>query len=369
MSTLADFLANLTKDETFTSGGNYARSIAGGQNVPNMISTGTSYSSGNPQGFTQQDITSGRVPNPFEQPDIAKDVNIPPPFQGTYYKDGMETGILVPPSERSVTIFDDTYGKKKMPPLRDIFGGNPKESTLPIPDFRYNDNIDIDAISKKLLESGINFPNIPGPMQGPVDMPMPPISEKRNDQIFIDDMTNFIDDDSFIPRKLIQGPVDMNTGVEFIPEIPETFIDMIPSNRQPGLDIANTFTPQETAKFSSQEELLNLISNKNELSQMPADDGVRNQYQVELDEFINKSPINMDTYKEELPIGSAINLGIPAFMEAAIPMAVPGLGLAKNISNSFQNDFSPSPSPSASPAPTSSFNPGIDYSNIYKFGR
>ena len=206
-------------------------------------------------------------------------------------------------------------------------------------------------------------------MQGPVDMPMPPISEKRNDQIFIDDMTNFIDDDSFIPRKLIQGPVDMNTGVEFIPEIPETFIDMIPSNRQPGLDIANTFTPQETAKFSSQEELLNLISNKNELSQMPADDGVRNQYQVELDEFINKSPINMDTYKEELPIGSAINLGIPAFMEAAIPMAVPGLGLAKNISNSFQNDFSPSPSPSASPAPTSSFNPGIDYSNIHKFGR
>ena len=43
-------------DPTFTSGLNYARSIAGGQNVPNMIAPGVSYSAANPQGFTQADL-------------------------------------------------------------------------------------------------------------------------------------------------------------------------------------------------------------------------------------------------------------------------------------------------------------------------
>jgi hypothetical protein len=145
-------------------------------------------------------------------------------------------------------------------------------------------------------------------------------------------------------------------------------IDYIGSDRQPGLDI----TPQETAKISSQQELLNLMSNKNELSQIPADDGVRNQYQVELDEYINKSPINMDTYKEELPIGSAINLGIPAVMETVVPMAVPGLGLAKNISNSLQsNNNSSSVSRPSTPSVSrpSVSRPNYSHSQVSKFGR
>ena len=165
------------------------------------------------------------------------------------------------------------------------------------------------------------------------------------------------------PSQLIQGPVDMNTGVEFVPGVPGMSIDYIGSDRQPGLDT----TPQETAKISSQQELLNLMSNKNELSQIPADDGVRNQYQVELDEYINKSPINMDTYKEELPIGSAINLGIPAVMETVVPMAVPGLGLAKNISNSLQsNNNSSSVSRPSTPSVS---RPNYSHSQVSKFGR
>jgi hypothetical protein len=169
------------------------------------------------------------------------------------------------------------------------------------------------------------------------------------------------------PSQLIQGPVDMNTGVEFVPGVPGMSIDYIGSDRQPGLDI----TPQETAKISSQQELLNLMSNKNELSQIPADDGVRNQYQVELDEYINKSPINMDTYKEELPIGSAINLGIPAVMETVVPMAVPGLGLAKNISNSLQSNNNSSVSRPSTPSVSrpSVSRPNYSHSQVSKFGR
>jgi len=45
-----------TTDPTFTSGLNYARSIAGGENVPDMIAPGVSYSAARPQGYTQRDL-------------------------------------------------------------------------------------------------------------------------------------------------------------------------------------------------------------------------------------------------------------------------------------------------------------------------
>jgi hypothetical protein len=183
-------------------------------------------------------------------------------------------------------------------------------------------------------------------IQGPVGMPMPP---KINDQLFIDDMPRFDD----IPSK------------EYVvPQVPlNNLLNQIPPQGPVGM------SPQETAKMSSQQELSNLISNKDILQEIPADDGVRNQYQVELDEFINKSPINMDTYKEELPVGSAINLGIPSIMNTVAPVVVPGLGLVQNISDSLggNNNSSPSPTPSTPSVP--SFTPGIDYSSIYKFGR
>ena len=42
----------LPSDPTFSSGNRYAQSIAGGQNVPNMIAPGMSFSAANPQGYT-----------------------------------------------------------------------------------------------------------------------------------------------------------------------------------------------------------------------------------------------------------------------------------------------------------------------------
>jgi len=307
-----------TSDPTYSSGLNYAQSIAGGQNVPNMIAPGVSYSAEQPGGYTQADL-NGTPPPPapvYKQPDDFS-------FLGT----GIG-GVTIPGGRRD-----------KMPPLRNIFGNNSVEETTP-------QELNIEQILQDIADSGIDLPNIPGPAQGPVDMPFPP---KQQDQLFIDDrpgLEEILNTDYVVPQ------VPLNNLLNQDP--PQTPVGM---------------SPQELAKTSSQQKLLNLISNKDELSQIPADDGVRNQYQVELNDFINESPINMDTYKEELPVGSAINLGIPAFMESVVPMAIPGLELAKNISNSFQNDFSPSPSQSFEPSPVPSFNSGIDYSNIYKFGR
>ena len=358
-----------TTDPTYSSGLNYAQSIAGGQNVPNMIAPGISYSAEQPGGYTQADLNGTPPPPPpvYKEPDD-------PSFFGT--------GI------GGVRIHQD----RKNIPFRNIFGNmsdvtgyqapTEQEPPVQLPPQEFN----IEQILQDIADSGIDLPNIPGP----VDMPFPP---NQPDQIFIDD-SPFIEEDIFTPRELVQGPVDMPIPMDIpesliIPKVPdELFIDNmsrfidIPSEdyKVPQVPLNNLLnqnppqgpvgmSPQETAKVSSQQELLNLISNKDILQEIPADDGVRNQYQVELNEFINKSPINMDTYKEELPVGSAINLGIPAFMEAVVPMAVPGLGLVKNISDSFQNDFSPSGLQSFEPSPVPSFTPGIDYSQVRRFGR
>jgi len=349
-------LSTPTTDPTFTSGLNYARSIADGQNVPNMISPGTSYSSAMPQGFTQADINSGAVSNPFSMISGALSTTPPQKLPGPV-EEGYGQGV------GGVTIFDDIFDIKRMPP-RDLppgttsmFGGDPRDLPIPLSSLpRFDQDEMAKNISRTMRESGMDFTNlfgVPGVgtdggfIGGPVDMPIPP---KQKDQLFIDDMPRFIEEDFFKSDYVV-------------PEVPlNNLLNQNPPQGPVGM------SPQETAKMSSQQELLNLMSNKDILKEIPADDGVRNQYQVELDEYINKSPINMDTYKEELPIGSAINLGIPSIMETVAPMAIPGLGLATNISNSFQNDFSPSPKPSPAPS-VSSFTPGIDYSSIYKFGR
>ena len=346
----------------FSSGLNYAQSIAGGQNVPNMIAPGISYSAEQPGGYTQADLNGTPPPPPpvYKEPDD-------PSFFGT----GIG-GVTIPGGRRD-----------KMPPLRNIFGnqGGGIGDFVPPPGYKEGkignnpprdpaaglvrkairqdllppqvppQEFDIEQILQDVVDSGIDIPNIRGPVDMPIptDIPESLIIPKVPDELFIDNMSRFID----IPSEDYK-----------VPQVPlNNLLNQNPPQSPVGM------SPQETAKVSSQQELLNLLSNKNELSQIPADDGVRNQYQVELNDFINKSPINMDTYKEELPVGSAINLGIPAFMESVVPMAVPGLGLAKNISDSFQNDFSPRPSPSFDPSPVPSFNRGIDYSNIYKFGR
>ena len=202
---------------------------------------------------------------------------------------------------------------------------------------------DLNSFKDSISNTPINIGgpvDLPG-MSGPSMDPIPPMSVGGVGGGSVLDSTNYV-----------------------VPQVPLNNL----SNQNPPQGPVG-MTPQETAKVSSQQELLNLMSNKDVLSQIPADDGVRNQYQVELDEYINKSPINMDTYKEELPVGSAINLGIPAVMETVVPMAVPGLSLATNISNSLSSNNNPSPAPAPRPSSPSVSRPNYSHSQVSKFGR
>ena len=135
-------------DPTYRSGFDYARSIAGGMPMSQVIAPGVSYSPEQPGGYTQADLNAmlGQTPPPP-----------PPPPTGPTYKEGIEDMIRIPPSERGVTIPVD----RKMPPLRDLFGGSPTQMPLPIPDYDIRD-IDIDAIRQQIAESGIDFGNLLG---------------------------------------------------------------------------------------------------------------------------------------------------------------------------------------------------------------
>ena len=94
------------------------------------------------------------------------------------------------------------------------------------------------------------------------------------------------------------------------------------------------------------DDLQDIIRNKEVLTQIPAEDGVRNQYQVELDNYINESENKKETYLDTFPVGGAINLGIPNIFENVVaPAVIPGLGLAQEAAQSF-NPPTPPPSPS-----------------------
>ena len=137
-------------DPTYRSGFDYARSIAGGIPMSQVIAPGVSYSPEQPMGYTQEQLNTAVGTTPVEPPQ-----KLPGPGEEGY---GQGIG--------GVTIFDDVFDKKRMPPRdtrdimppsRNIYGG-----PIPLPTFGDISDIDIDAISKKLLESGADFTNLFG---------------------------------------------------------------------------------------------------------------------------------------------------------------------------------------------------------------
>ena len=131
-------------DPTYRSGFDYARSIAGGMPMSQVIAPGVSYSPEQPGGYTQ------------EQLNIPRDVDIPPPPPAITYETpddptffGTGIGGVNIPVDRDM----------KMPPLRDIFGEKPDmrpeirplENLLNIGKL-FNGGFDKDAIDKMVQE-------------------------------------------------------------------------------------------------------------------------------------------------------------------------------------------------------------------------
>jgi len=135
-------------DPTYRTGFDYARSIAGGIPMSQVIAPGVSYSPEQPGGYTQADLNAPVVTPPVETP----------PVQEPDIQDFLGTGI------GGVRIPVD---KTKLPPLRDIFGGFQKPDLRPdiqpiTPPIQTPPAIDIDAIRQQIAESGIDFGNLLG---------------------------------------------------------------------------------------------------------------------------------------------------------------------------------------------------------------
>jgi len=129
-----------TSDPTYRSGFDYARSIAGGMPMSQVIAPGVSYSPEQPMGYTQEQLNTAVGTTPVEPPPPVQEPDIPS-FLGT----GIG-GVRIP-VDRDM----------KMPPLRDIFGGVPMRPPVQTPPA-----IDIDAIRQQIAESGIDFTNLFG---------------------------------------------------------------------------------------------------------------------------------------------------------------------------------------------------------------
>jgi len=230
-------------DPTYSSGFDYARSIAGGMPMSQVIAPGVSYSPEQPMGYTQEQLNIPRDVERLTPPKI-----LPPtrePDDPRYFGTGIG----------GVTIFDDK--DPKAIPLRDIITGKiiggPPIDNLQGRGFSVNrENLDRPRISglenRDLMDVDSLITGVPTgrdfsvdrepiPLQdfgyGPgVLPPLPPmdimdIPPKINDQIFIDD------------RPIIdERIVDRGYGPGIMPPLPPMDIDkLIPPVDLPPINI------------------------------------------------------------------------------------------------------------------------------------
>ena len=240
-------------DPTYRSGFDYARSIAGGMPMSQVIAPGVSYSPEMPMGYTQEQLTTPVGTTPVE----------PPPTQEPDDPRYLGTGI------GGVTIFDDVFDKKRMPPLRDIFGEKPDMKT----EIRPLENL---MNLGKLFSGGIDQDAIDRIVQERIAERMPTIEQPDFSQfVRREDIPTLIPEvptgrDFFIDREALRkelmeditGSINIPdisglARLEDIPQIP-TREDFLSIARE-GIDIPMPQQP-DISKFVTQEDINRAIA-------------------------------------------------------------------------------------------------------------
>ena len=227
-------------DPTYRSGFDYARSIAGGMPMSQVIAPGVSYSPEQPMGYTQEQLNTAVGTTPVEPPQ-----GTPSPY-GVFADDPSYFGTGI----GGVTIFDDK--DPKAIEHRDIItgkiiGGPPRDNLQDIgklfdldllPDFSQfvtkedmptfipevptgsDFSVDRDVLGRPMI-SGLENRDLMD-----VDKLIPP---KINDQIFIDD------------RPIIdERMIDRGYGSNIMPPLPPMDIDkLIPPVDLPPINITD----------------------------------------------------------------------------------------------------------------------------------
>jgi len=245
-------------DPTYRSGFDYARSIAGGIPMSQVIAPGVSYSPEQPMGYTQAQLNIPRDVERLTPPPILPPTREPddPSFLGR----GIG-GVRIP-VDRDI----------KMPPLRDIFGGRRDTSSL--------ENL---MNIGKLLSGGINQNAIDRP---PIDqrrpMPPPPLPPSELDISGLD-LTGYVFDP--VTRKMIPNPLgntDMSGKIPSVPTGRDFSVDRdalirdiregieIPKYEMP--DLSQFARLEDIPKIPSREDFLSIAREGIEIPQYQAPD-------------------------------------------------------------------------------------------------
>ncbi len=310
----------------YLSGQQYAQSIAGGENVPGMIAPGVSYSAARPDGYTQADlnrIDAGPVPVMPSAPTQGNPLTIE--NQMPYAPPGVTT------PERYTPMITNAESLKN---LADLFNANmPSGTQVSFDPFIDGEPMAIDDLMPSVSSSPIDFSFNPFEEIAPVVEPM------------VEDLPSV----SSSPIDFSFNPFDV--PVDSMPSyfVPETPVVSLQDNPTGPVDMPAEVFEDRMEDIMDYDDLQDIIRNKEVLTQIPAEDGVRNQYQVELDNYINESENKKETYLDTFPVGGALNLGIPSLFENVVaPAVIPGLGFVQEAAQSFN----PPPPP---PAPAPSF--------------
>ena len=218
-------------DPTYRTGFDYARSIAGGIPMEQVIAPGVSYSPEQLMGYTQAQLNTPVGTTPVEPPPPPPE-KLPAPDDPSF----LGTGI------GGVTIFDDVFDKKRMPPLRDIFGGT--RDIRDVPPLGGLMNIG------KLFGGGIDKDAIDKIVQERITESMPIIEQPDFSQ--------------FVRREDIPTLIpDVPTGRDFSIEDIRRDLDLPDFSqfaRQQDIPTIPTFEQPDLSSFVRQEDIPSLIT-------------------------------------------------------------------------------------------------------------
>ena len=218
-------------DPTYRSGFNYARSIAGGMPMSQVIAPGVSYSPEQPMGYTQAQLNTPVGTTPVEPPPPPPE-KLPAPDDPSF----LGTGI------GGVTIFDDVFDKKRMPPLRDIFGGT--RDIRDVPPLGGLMNIG------KLFGGGIDKDAIDKIVQERITESMPTIEQP--------DFSQFVRRED-IPTLIPDVPTGRDFSIEDIRR-DLNLPDFSQFARQEDIPTIPTFEQPDLSSFVRQEDIPSLIT-------------------------------------------------------------------------------------------------------------
>ncbi len=290
----------LPSDPTFSSGNRYAQSIAGGQNVPNMIAPGMSFSAANPQGYTQANIPT---PNPGTPPD-AGFVPTPPTFRDP----------TRPPRDDFISIGgpggNDGIGDSVMYP-----GGNPNFNEQG-PSFNPGGYQGFDFSGfQKLLD------NLP--------------AQKVDANDYKDDIMKIVNENFTIPTfdsSFLQNQIDANKGsIGNIPTFDDSELRELIAGNTTGINSIPAFDPS-TLNLPD----FNNFATRDDLENRPIydDTDIRNK----ITSIENQPDFDINDYRDNITSIARQGIDIPQFDDSAIR------DMINNNSNMISNipQFDPS---------------------------